>query len=124
MQLGPKSLMVIPKVVDLSLIFRDSREQLRVSLLPGQEPVHNLIDVGEPCSSPNLLEGIFDGIVSIHFLLHLLFEEGGEESVDQELVSHLDFILVLVLIGCHIGDLLLSTNSVHSSLQGLLLVLD
>lgn len=116
MQLGTKPLMVIPKVVYLSLIFRDSREQLRVSLLPGQEPVNNLIDVREPCGSPNLLEGIFDGIVSIHFLLHLLLEEGGEESMDQELVSHLDFVLVLVLIGCHVCDFLLSSNSVHSSL--------
>jgi hypothetical protein len=84
----------------------------------------NLIDVREPCGSPDLLEGVFDGIVSVHFLLHFLLEEGRKESMNQELVSHLDLILVLVFIGSHVGDLLLSTNSVHSSLEGLLLVLD
>ena len=44
--------------------------------------------------------------------------------MNEELISHLDLILILILICGHVGNFLLSPNSVHSPLKRLLLVLD
>lgn len=124
MELGAKRLMVNSEVVNLSLVLRDSSEELRVGLLSCKEPVDNLIDIGETGSSSDLLESILNSIVSVHLFFHLFLEERREKSVDQELVSHLDLILILVLIGRHVSNLLLSPDSVHSSLKCLLFILD
>lgn len=60
----------------------------------------------------------------VHLALHLSLKEGGEQPLDQELLLHLDLVLILVLIGSHFSNLGLSLDSLHSSSEGILLVPD
>jgi len=69
-------LMVFSEVFNFTLVFRDSDEQLRVSLFSGEESVNNLIDIGQVGGSSDLLESILDVSVVAHLVLHLFLKEG------------------------------------------------
>ena len=68
-------------------------------------------------SSADLLEGVFDEEVLLHFLLHLLFQEERVETVHEELLLHLDLVLILVLICSQLRDLLLPIDTLNASLE-------
>ena len=86
--------------------------------------MYDLVDIREASGCSDFLEGVLNVVVVVHFLLHLLLEEPREQSLHQELLLHLDLILILVLVGSHFSDILLSLDSVHSSLEGVFLVFD
>lgn len=86
--------------------------------------MNDLIDVRETSGGPNLLECLFDHKMVVHLALHLLLQEGRVQPLNQELFLHLDLILILVLVGCHFGDLGLSLDALHPSPECIFLVPD
>lgn len=86
--------------------------------------MNNLVDIREVSSGPDLLESIFNVPVVVHLVLHLLLQEGGIQSLYQELFLHLDFVLIFVLISCHLSDVGLSLDSLHLVFEGFFLVSD
>ena len=86
--------------------------------------MNDLINICQVSCGPDFLESILDIVVLIHFALHLLLQEGGVESLDQEFLLHLDFILILVFIGGHFCDIGLSLDPIHLVFQGFFFVSD
>mmetsp|Transcript_31104 Transcript_31104/g.47507 ORF Transcript_31104/g.47507 Transcript_31104/m.47507 type:complete len:238 (-) Transcript_31104:463-1176(-) len=124
METSSVTLVVNSNIVDLPLVLTNRHKQLRVGLLTGQEPMDDFVNIGETSSCSNLLEGILNVVVLVHFLFHLLLQEGREESLYKELLLLLNLFLVLVLVGGHLSNLLLATDSLHSALHSFLLVAD
>lgn len=121
---GTQLLMVNSQVVDFALVFRYGHQKLRISNLTSQESVNDFVDVRESRSSSDFLEGVLNIVVLVHFLLHFLFQEGGEKSLDQELLLHFDLILIFVFVGGHFSNLLLSLDPDHSPLEGFFFISD
>ena len=86
--------------------------------------MHDLLHVREARGSPDLLERVLDLEGPLHLALHLLLEELTPHLLDHVVLLHLELVRVFVLVGRGLCDLLLPSHSVHSSLQGLLLVLN
>ena len=83
-----------------------------------------LVNIRKACFSSYVLESFFNSHVPVHFFLHLLFQESREEPLYQKFMEHFDFILIFIFVSSHISNFLLPPNSLHSSLEGLFLVLD
>lgn len=116
-QLRSKHLVVAAELVRFSLILTDGRQKLRISLLAGQKFSDDLIDVGVACFSPDLLESVLDVAVLVHLGVHLPLEERRVQPLDQELLLHLDLVLVLVFIRGQLGDGLLALAALQTILD-------
>ena len=97
---------------------------MAVGLLTGEELVDNLLNISKPSACPDLLEGIFYFVGPLHLTVHLPLHELRPHLLNHKALQHLQLIRVLVLIcGCF-SNLLLSCNSIHSTLKGFFFVLD
>lgn len=117
-------LILMSKNVKLLLVVADGLEELWVGSFSGEELLNNLLHVREPSLSPDLLESLLDLSRTCHFLVHLWLEEGTPELLCQEVLVHLELVLILVVIGGLVTDLLLSRITFDASLKGGLFVVE
>lgn len=111
-------------VLHLLLGLRDSCQKSCVCLLSSQELVNYFLNVGVASAGLDLLKAGLDGVVLLHLELHLGLEEGTVQLLNHKALSLLYLILVLVLISSQLGNLTLSFDPVHSSLECFFFVLD
>lgn len=62
-----------PKSVDLVFVVSDLAQQLCISLFSGEEPVDDILDVGQASGCSDCLESLFDVRRAFHLLFHLAF---------------------------------------------------
>ena len=84
--------------------------------------MNDFIYIRETSRSSNLLECIFNISMVRHFIVHLSFEKSREQSLDNKLLLHFDFILIFIFISSHFSNFLLSSYSFHSSLECLFFI--
>jgi len=112
------------EVFELLLVLRYCREELRICLLSSQELFDHLLDVRVSSTRPDFLERLLNIMILFHFTLHLFLEVCAPKLVDHEVCPELNLILIFVFVCSGLCDLRLSLNTVHSLLEGILLVLD
>ena len=116
-------LVLMPQHVQLLLVVADGLKKLRVSGLPCEELLHDLLNIGETRLRSNLLEGLLNLCCSRHLFVHLGLEEGAPELLSKEVLVHLKLVRVLVIICSLIPDLLLPCIALDSSFKSSLLVI-
>jgi hypothetical protein len=113
---------VSSKPIEFALLLTDCLKQLRVCLLPSQEFVHDFLNVSYSSLRPNSLESIFNEERLLHFLVHLHLVVLAPHLLNHEILSKLDFVLVLVLICSCFCNFGLPLNTIHTLLQSIFLV--
>lgn len=110
------------KSVKLLLIIAHILQILAVSSLTSEEFLDDLLNIRLASLGTNVLESLFNLGSSVHLLLHLALEEAAPELLGKQVLVHLEFVGVLVVVGGLVADLLLASVALDASLQGSLLV--
>ena len=112
------------ELVVLLLICTNREDELSVGLLLSHELGDDFAHVGVVRLTANLLEALLDVFVVGHLSAHAFLEECRPETIDNQLMPHLDLFHVLGLILGQLGDLSLTLRSSQTFLQRVLLVLN
>ena len=106
------------------LILIDFVPEHCVHLLSLKEFVNHVTYVSVASSLLNLLESLLDGLVLLHFLLHLAFQELTPQLLDHEAVALFDLVSILAVVLSIFSNLGLSVNTILALLKGLIFVLN
>ena len=109
--------------IQFLLVLAYSVKQLRVSCLTSEELLDNLLNVREASLCVDLLESLLDFSIASHLFLHLGFEESAPKLLRQEVLVHLQFIRIFVVVCSLVSDLLLSSVPLDAPFESSLLVI-
>lgn len=114
----------LAEAIDGLLVLIDRRQEQRVVLLAGEEFVDDFLHVAVAGTGPDLLEGLLQMSIFVHFLLHFLHEELAVKLLNHIVLHETLLVLIVVVLLGRLSNLHLPLVTILSLLERVVFVLD